>query len=353
MNIIARAKPVRISIISNGIECYTFDDLKSNFHFSDVSKAAKDGSLAKWLKQIGRTEAGNFIETLCEMTFNTPIEKNELYKIFFNESFYDQNGYNPRILYGLIKTGCMSINEIPTNDLIELTYKDIDIAIAAYNGKALTAGNADIVDIFTRHKDSESGLPMYIIGREYQNQNNILDWYKGYDFIKRAADKRYKNAQDDIAKHNNYLRYRLDEIDWDDYFRMRSGSNETEKKLYQLFKWCKETMNNLPQKNGSEYLERELNFINVSDTFRFEKIILIKIISLLYPERCSRTSLIDSFLEAISEDHSYAKELLTMPEARSHYENSETSLAKDAAIQYYWNDVFFSGHVTYIQFSRQ
>ena len=54
MNIIAKAKPVRIRVVSGGEEHFSLDSLCNNLSVQDIFPLIKDGRLSRWLNQLGK-----------------------------------------------------------------------------------------------------------------------------------------------------------------------------------------------------------------------------------------------------------------------------------------------------------
>lgn len=71
MKLIPKAKPVRIRILSGGIEHSSLDSLLQNFDIDALLPLYKNGSLVRWLNQIGATDVVNKLGTLKITDFSS------------------------------------------------------------------------------------------------------------------------------------------------------------------------------------------------------------------------------------------------------------------------------------------
>lgn len=343
MEIIAKAKPIRFTIISNNVECATYTDLVNNFRISDVSKAVKNGSLAKWLKQQGYIDKANSLVEFQDSDFSSLDDKVRLDNLITGEN----NKLEPSYLLRSIKKEVFKWGDINYDVIKDYAKKHYAFAIAAYNNKVFKSAT-DIIDIFKVHEDTPGGIPLFILGRTYQTNTDIPSWYKGYDYILKASQMGYQRATDDIVKHQEMIKNRLDGIDWEKYhWGMVTGATQHEKDLYQSYSWAKKLVKNIKSQN---LLEQELGEIKISDTFRFEKIVLIKILTLLYPNTAAPCASVDSYLNLIKTDYPYAAELLNSKSEINKY-NCQYQREREDMMRYFFNDVVAKGHPTYIAFS--
>ena len=63
MNIIAKAKPIRIRIVSGGEEHFSLDTLRGNLCVQDIYPLIIDGRLSRWLDQQGQRELAEEIKS--------------------------------------------------------------------------------------------------------------------------------------------------------------------------------------------------------------------------------------------------------------------------------------------------
>lgn len=345
MEIIAKAKPIRFTIISNNVECATYTDLVNNFRISDVSKAVKNGSLAKWLKQQGYIDKANSLVEFQDSDFSSLDDKRRLANLITGET-HNYYKLKPTDLLRSIEEEVFKWSDIDYDVIKDYAKKHVDFAIAANNNKVLKS--TDKIDIFKLHEKTPGGIPLYIIGREYQANTDIPSWYKGYNYILKASQMGCQLAIDDIVKHQGILKSRLNGIDWEKYhWGMVTGATQHEKDLYQSYSWAKKLMKNIKSQN---LLEQELGEIKISDTFRFEKIVLIKILTLLYPNTAAPCASVDSYLNLIKTDYPYAAELLNSKSEINKY-NCQYQREREDMMRYFFNDVVAKGHPTYISFS--
>lgn len=71
MKLIPKAKPVRIRILSGGIEHSSLDSLLQNFDIDALLPLYKNGSLVRWLNQIGATDVVNKLGKLKITDFSS------------------------------------------------------------------------------------------------------------------------------------------------------------------------------------------------------------------------------------------------------------------------------------------
>lgn len=79
MKLIPKARPVRIRILSGGIEHSSLTSLKEHFSLEDVMGLIANGSLTRWLKQCGESDLAGMIECASEN------DKMEVLRAFFPE----------------------------------------------------------------------------------------------------------------------------------------------------------------------------------------------------------------------------------------------------------------------------
>ena len=67
MKLIPKARPVRIRIMSGGMEHSNLKSLSENFSAKDVMESISNGCMVRWLQQCGETEIAESIESASGM----------------------------------------------------------------------------------------------------------------------------------------------------------------------------------------------------------------------------------------------------------------------------------------------
>lgn len=78
MILLTKARPVRIRIMSDGIEHSSYDSLMLHFSVDDLLASARDGRLSNWLRQQGEETIADKITALQDI-LNTTELNNDLY----------------------------------------------------------------------------------------------------------------------------------------------------------------------------------------------------------------------------------------------------------------------------------
>ncbi len=127
MNLIPKAKPVRIRITSGNEEHYSLESLRRNFVWSDVKKLFEGGRLVKWLRRI---DADGIADNLLQL--DKPEEMLlEVYNILFrsNNPFISEKALIQEYLNGsneLESPAKQLVKKLKISDLIDIIRKNID-----------------------------------------------------------------------------------------------------------------------------------------------------------------------------------------------------------------------------------
>ena len=79
MKLIPKARPVRIRILSGGMEHSTLSSLKEHFYLEDVMRLIANGSLTRWLRQCGESDLAGVLGSMDD------VKDIDVLKIFFPE----------------------------------------------------------------------------------------------------------------------------------------------------------------------------------------------------------------------------------------------------------------------------
>ncbi len=80
MNIIAKAKPIRIRVVSGGEEHFSLDTLRQNLCVQDIFPLIRNGRLSRWLNQNGENDLSERIKRI-ENTSSTELDERTCYDI--------------------------------------------------------------------------------------------------------------------------------------------------------------------------------------------------------------------------------------------------------------------------------
>ena len=80
MNIIAKAKPIRIRVVSGGEEHFSLDTLRQNLCVQDIFPLIRNGRLSRWLNQNGENDLSERIKRI-ENTSSTELDERTCYEI--------------------------------------------------------------------------------------------------------------------------------------------------------------------------------------------------------------------------------------------------------------------------------
>ena len=100
MELIPKAKPVKIRIKSGGEEHSSLESLKRNFNISDINPLL-DGRLARWLRQQGESALADATSQFDSGRLNTLQGKLDFLEIFF-ENIYT-TGDSVKDMFELVK----------------------------------------------------------------------------------------------------------------------------------------------------------------------------------------------------------------------------------------------------------
>ncbi len=130
MKYINKSKRIRFRLIVGGEECFSVEDVKSNFDFNDLYKNFKDGKLTKWLSQIGEDDLHEEIEGISENDVLT--QKICLYNLFAPQKLSSDSS-NIGTVKELADKGLVTLDDIvgttykKSNEILEAVLKNTDI----------------------------------------------------------------------------------------------------------------------------------------------------------------------------------------------------------------------------------
>lgn len=214
MELIPKAKPVKIRIKSGGEEHSSLESLKRNFNISDINPLL-DGRLARWLRQQGESAVADatsqfdsdrlntlqgkldFLEIFFENIYTTGDSVKdmfELVKYWLKTPFYKNNGEN--LFYEVVTDSA----DASALDVVKLLYEQRE---------ALEYDGIDWFSIFlhwTTKKDNGEiegdAEILYLLGKLLWNNSqdlkgNIIwssETMKGLEYIEKSALFGYSKA---------------------------------------------------------------------------------------------------------------------------------------------------------------
>ena len=111
-----KAKPIRFSLVTGGKECRTVEDVKRNFDLNSLYDNFANGSLQKWLKQIGETELLQETEKIAGSDILT--QKIRLYNLFALSKLPSDND-GGGIVIELLEKGFIKFDEVKNSTFID------------------------------------------------------------------------------------------------------------------------------------------------------------------------------------------------------------------------------------------
>ena len=225
MELIPKAKPVKIRIKSGGEEHSSLESLKRNFSISDINPLL-DGRLARWLRQQGESAVADvtsqfdsdrlntlqgkldFLEIFFENIYTTGDSVKdmcELVKYWLKTPFYKNNGEN--LFYEVVTDSA----DASALDVVKLLYEQRE---------ALEYDGIDWVTVFfhmiTKNDEGEiegDAEILYLLGKLLWNNSqdlkgNIIwssETMKGLEYIEKSALFGYSKADYFMFDYIKYL----------------------------------------------------------------------------------------------------------------------------------------------------
>ncbi len=104
-----KAKPIKFCLPMGDKECRSVEDVKNNFAFDSLYDSFKNGTLQKWLKQIGESSLLNRIDDFSSQDLLT--KKVRLYNLFSPEPLSSDEVNEDNVLQ-LMTKGCINIGDL-------------------------------------------------------------------------------------------------------------------------------------------------------------------------------------------------------------------------------------------------
>lgn len=211
MKLIAKAKPIRIRIMSGGEEHFSLDSLRKNFCVQDIFPLIKDKRLSRWLRQQNEEELATSLDALGDMALDAttyvevlrlffPKEKNDaedIYKLY--DYWHDHKPNSPKN-YDYLRTYLLS------------THKGIIYMIQNHREEL---SEEELYDCLQKTDEKEDDAELlYLRGKMlydgFEKDGKIIkDIVKAFELIRKSADLNFSEAVDFIDSHDFSLARKL------------------------------------------------------------------------------------------------------------------------------------------------
>lgn len=221
MELIPKAKPVKIRIKSGGEEHSSLESLKRKFNISDINPLL-DGRLARWLRQQGESALADATSQFDSGRLNTLQGKLDFLEIFF-ENIYT-TGDSVKDMFELVKywLKAPSYKNNGENLFYEVVADSADasaldvVKLLYEQREALEYDGIDWFSIFlhwTTRKDNGEiegdSEVLYILGKmlwdRHQSNNEQQEYPAGMDDKKQGLKLISKSASSGYAKANLFI----------------------------------------------------------------------------------------------------------------------------------------------------
>ena len=118
-----KAKPIKFCLPMGDKECRSVEDVKNNFAFDSLYDSFKNGTLQKWLKQIGESELFQASEKITGADILS--NKIHLYNLFAPEKLLSDNVDGSNVI-ALLEKDCIKFEEIKNTAFIDDLFNAID-----------------------------------------------------------------------------------------------------------------------------------------------------------------------------------------------------------------------------------
>lgn len=192
MDIIAKAKPVRFRIVSSGVECTSLDDLRAHFDLKSVADTINDGRLEKWLNNIKEYEFAKQVKEIGKFDSSNMEMSLKVLSLFTGKK-YNREKYISDIEYIKFLDKDKNTSEFAVLMIKEFIHKDVDVLLYAYHNHAEL-----VTDVHTYFEPflKTSRVVMWLYGKFLVDSNEEDSKEKGLEFIRKAAEKGHKEAEE-------------------------------------------------------------------------------------------------------------------------------------------------------------